>query len=236
VSAGREPASGLTPEEFQREVGVSRETLGRLALYLDLLRHWQSRINLVARSTLEDPWRRHILDSAQLAADIPEGATVLTDIGSGAGFPGLVLAVLGDREVHLVDSDERKCAFLREAVRIVDASATVHCARAETVKPWASDVVTARAVAPISVLLQYSWRFLALSRRPARTCLLLKSENFEEELTRASKNWNMRVAVRPSITDPRGRVLCIRDLMPEVVEDGRKQPQSRRGDSTEPGP
>jgi 16S rRNA (guanine527-N7)-methyltransferase len=228
VSAGQERASRLTPEEFQRELGVSRETLGRLELYLDVLRRWQSRINLVARSTLEDPWRRHFLDSAQLAADIPEEAAVLTDIGSGAGFPGLVLAVLGDMEVHLVDSDERKCAFLREVVRIIEVPAIVHCARAESIQPWTSDVLTARAVAPVSTLLCYSWRFLALSPSSRRTCLFLKGESFEEELTSASKSWNMRVAVRPSVTDPRGRVLCIRDLMPEVAGDGREQHRSRR--------
>lgn len=222
---GRESRPALTPEQFQRESGVSRETLGRLELYLDLLRHWQVRINLVARSTLDDPWRRHILDSTQLSAFVPKEASALTDIGSGAGLPGLVLAIVGGQEVHLVDSDERKCAFLREAVRIANAPAVIHCSRIESVQPWASDVVTARAVAPVSALLRYSWRFLALSRASFRMCLLLKGESFEEELTTASKNWNMRVEARPSVTNLRGRVLCIRDLTPEVTGDGRKQHQ-----------
>ena len=100
---------------FQAETGVSRETLDRLAAYEATLRKWQPKINLVGPSTLPDAWRRHFFDSAQLFPLLPESVRVLVDLGSGAGFPGLVLSIMGVPEVHLVESDSRKCAFLREA-------------------------------------------------------------------------------------------------------------------------
>src|SRR5262245_58873059 len=116
----------LGPEDIGQVLEVSRETLERLAVYVGLLRQWQRTINLVGPATLADPWRRHILDSAQLWAHLPGGARVLVDLGSGAGLPGLVLAILGAPDVHLIESDRRKAAFLREAARRVDAQARVH--------------------------------------------------------------------------------------------------------------
>src|SRR5437588_12718613 len=107
----------LSPAEFAAATGVSRETLARLDAYAELLRQWSPRINLVAASTLDDLWRRHVLDSAQLFPLLPPGAHSLIDLGSGAGFPGLVLAILGVPAVELIESDARKCAFLREAAR-----------------------------------------------------------------------------------------------------------------------
>src|SRR5690349_24214445 len=109
----RRPEAGLrsgslTPEQFADLVPVSRETLERLAAYLDLLRRWQRTINLVGAGTLDDPWRRHILDSIQLVRFLPEGARRLVDLGSGAGLPGLVLAIMGVPDVHLIESDRRK--------------------------------------------------------------------------------------------------------------------------------
>src|SRR5918912_3476535 len=125
----RRPEAGrmsgpLTPEGFAELVPVSRETLDRLAAYLDLLRRWQRTINLVGAATLDDPWRRHLLDSAQLLRFLPEGVRRLVDLGSGAGLPGLALAILGVPEVHLIESDRRKAAFLREAARATGAAAT----------------------------------------------------------------------------------------------------------------
>jgi 16S rRNA (guanine527-N7)-methyltransferase len=107
---------GYGPEDFAAATGVSRETIERLSAYAALLVKWQARINLVSASTLEDLWRRHMLDSAQLLPLLPEGTTSVIDLGSGAGFPGLVLAILGIPEVHLIESDQRKCVFLTEAV------------------------------------------------------------------------------------------------------------------------
>lgn len=220
--------TALTAAEFQSLASVSRETLDRLAIHLALLIRWQNRINLVAKSTLADPWRRHYLDSAQLAPLIPLGARVLTDLGSGAGFPGLVLSILLNLEIHLVESDERKCAFLREAVRLTNAPVVIHAGRIEALEPWRSEIVVARALAPVSALLDFAWPFVTRSDARFRACFFLKSENFETELTAASKKWSMRVETRPSITDPRGRVICIRDLTPGVSEDGRDHSVRRR--------
>src|SRR5215469_10920571 len=119
----------LTPERVGEQLNVSRETLARLETYVQLLMAWNRRINLVGPRTLRDVWRRHILDSGQLLALMPPKARVLVDLGSGAGLPGLILAILGVPEVHLLESDGRKCAFLREAARVTEATVTVHAQR-----------------------------------------------------------------------------------------------------------
>ena len=110
----------LTPDEFRAMIGTEAATLERLGVYLRLLETWQPRINLVSRASLGDPWRRHMLDSTQLVPLLPEKASLIADIGSGAGFPGLVVAILTGRTVDLIDSDARKCAFLREAGRLTN--------------------------------------------------------------------------------------------------------------------
>jgi 16S rRNA (guanine527-N7)-methyltransferase len=186
---------------------VSRETLDRLEAYADLLRQWQRRINLVSRNTVGDIWTRHMLDSLQLARWIDPGAEVL-DMGSGAGFPGLVLAIAADCAVVLAESDSRKCAFLREARRITDAPAEIHEGRVEALADRAFDVVTARALAPLPELLGYATPRL----RPGGTCLFLKGARLEAELTDARAIWNMDVERHDSLADPRGAVLRIRNL------------------------
>jgi len=180
---------------------VSRETTDRLARHLDLLRRWQKRINLVGAATLADPWRRHMLDSAQLAPLIPAGAR-LADLGSGAGFPGLVLAILRGGPVHLIESDARKAAFLHEAVRATGAPAEVHNARAENLELRAN-VVTARACAPLDRLLGLALPLLA----PGGICLFLKGARVEEELAVARRRWRMTVCRRRSRSAPEGVVL-----------------------------
>lgn len=201
----------LTPDSFQTHTGVSRETLDRLEAYAALLEKWQSRINLVGRSTLGDLWRRHMLDSAQLYPVLPQGARVLVDFGSGAGFPGLVLAILGVPEVHLIESDHRKGAFLREAARVTRASVTVHSARIEALTPFPADVITARALAPVGDLLAYAAPFLA----PHTQCLFLKGQNVAGELTEAHKMWTMTVDQCPSLTDPSASILRLTEVRRE---------------------
>ncbi|MDQ2102944.1 16S rRNA (guanine(527)-N(7))-methyltransferase RsmG [Azospirillum isscasi] len=190
---------------FQAETGVSRETLDRLAAYEATLRKWQPKINLVGPSTLPDAWRRHFLDSAQLHPLLPEGARVLVDLGSGAGFPGLVLAIMGVPEVHLVESDSRKCAFLREAARAAGTQVTVHNKRIEAVAPIAADVVTARALAPLNDLL--GWAYPFIQERGA--ALFPKGQNVAEELTDTTKCWKMRTERFDSRTDPTGTILRV---------------------------
>lgn len=186
--------------------GVSRETLDRLASHLDLLRRWQKRINLVGAATLRDPWRRHMLDSAQLAPLVPAGAR-LADLGSGAGFPGLVLAILRGGPVHLIESDARKAAFLREAVRITGAPAEVHNARAEQLDLKA-DIVAARACAPLDRLLGLALPLLA----PGGLCLFLKGARVEEEVREARTAWKMALRRHRSRSAPDGVVLEVSRL------------------------
>ena len=199
----------LTPEDFARQASVSRETLDRLKRYADLLLKWQKAINLVSGESLGDLWRRHFLDSAQLRPLIPAQAKTLLDLGSGAGFPGLVLAILGVPEVHLVESDSRKSAFLREAARVTGLTnpgqVTLHSRRIEQLAPWPVDVVTARGCADLDKLLTYAAPFL----KPDTICLFPKGRTVNEELTRAAKKWTMTVQRRSSMTDSSGVILQI---------------------------
>jgi 16S rRNA (guanine527-N7)-methyltransferase len=201
----------LGPEGFAERFPVSRETLSRLEAYADLLIRWSARINLVGRDTLTDLWRRHLLDSAQLRPLVPHTARHLADLGSGAGFPGLVLAILGVPGVELVEADTRRCAFLREAVRITEAAVTIRPCRIEAVPPHPVDVVTARACAPLDRLLDLARPFLA----PDTVCLFPKGERVEEELTLARKRWTMNVSVEPSLSDRRGVILRLQQVVRE---------------------
>lgn len=193
---------------FQAATGVSRETLDRFRAYADMLRKWQPRINLVGPSTLPHLWTRHVLDSAQLHPLLPESTRTLVDLGSGAGFPGLVLAILGVPEVHLIESDSRKAAFLREAARATGTAVTVHAKRIEAVREVTADVVTARALAPIADLLAWAHPFVG-SRGVA---LLPKGQNVDEELADATRLWRMSVERFPSRTDANATVLSVRGL------------------------
>jgi 16S rRNA (guanine527-N7)-methyltransferase len=193
----------LTAESFAKLTNVSRETLDQLCIYVDLLKSWNRRINLVGRNTISDVWRRHILDSAQLYPLIPPQSRSLVDLGSGAGLPGLVLSIFGVPNCHLIDSDGRKAAFLREAIRVTNADATVHLARLDRANAPQVDVVTARALAPLSELVEISQRFL----KPGGVCLFLKGRHVEEELTELEKRWKIPVDRRPSLSDPLGSII-----------------------------
>jgi 16S rRNA (guanine527-N7)-methyltransferase len=208
-------APPLNPAEFAALTVVSRETMGRLEAYAALLAEWSGRINLVGRSTLADPWRRHFLDSAQLLPLIPSGARRLVDLGSGAGFPGLVLAILGVPGVELIEADRRKAIFLREVARIAGAEVTLRGCRIEAVAPQAADVVTARGCAPLDRLLPLAERFIG----PQTTCLFLKGAQAEEELTAAGKAWTMKVSRHPSRSDPGGTVLSLQQVVREPRRD-----------------
>jgi len=207
----------MTPESFQNATGVSRETLARLERYADLLIRWTKAVNLVSRDTLHDLWRRHMLDSAQLLPLLPEVAEdrrrVVLDLGSGAGFPGMVLSVLGAGDVHLVESNQRKVMFLREVAREVGSDAHIHGLRVDQLPRFPVDAVTARAFAPLDKLLNAAAAFLdpaeaVNSHAPARG-VFLKGRRVEEELTAAHKAWQMKVKKVPSRTDPSGTILLI---------------------------
>lgn len=206
---GAAPDAGrFGAEAFRQATNVSRETLARLETYETLLRRWQAAINLVGPATLADVWRRHFLDSWQLLALAPATARRWADLGSGAGFPGLVLAILGAPEMHLVESDGRKCAFLAEVARETGTRVVIHRARIETLDPLGADIVTARALAPLDRLLAWSHRHAA----PDATCLFLKGQDVERELTLAAKSWSMQLRRHPSRSDPAGIVLEVKGL------------------------
>ena len=200
----------MSPDQFQARFGVSRETLAKLETYAALLHKWNPAINLVSKTTLEDLWSRHLADSAQLFSLIPAGAQVLVDLGSGAGFPGLVLAILGVPQVHLVESDVRKAAFLREVARVTAAPVTVHPVRIEAADTPPADIVSARALAELTLLLPWAHEML----KPGGTCLFPKGRTAEDELTAVADSWNMRVERFPSQTDPAGTILRITELSP----------------------
>jgi 16S rRNA (guanine527-N7)-methyltransferase len=195
-------------------IQVSRETATRLDRLVDLLLQWQRTTNLIAHSTVPKLWTRHIADSLQLLALAPQ-ARHWIDLGSGGGFPGLVLACAlaehPDGKVHVVESQAKKCAFLREATRTIALPATVHCERIENfVQNFAerADVVTARALAPLSTLCGYVEPLL---KRGAQA-LLLKGQDVEAELTEASRYWNIAGNLMPSQTDPEARIVVIHAL------------------------
>lgn len=203
-------ADPLTPDAFAEACDVSRETLARLQTYVDLLRRWQKAINLVSRDSLTDVWRRHVWDSAQLMPHIPDPAAPILDIGSGAGFPGLILAILGAEDVTLVDSDARKGSFLREVARQTGAPATVLTGRAETmadrIDPPA--IVTARAVASLPLLLDT----IKLYIRPNTVCFFHKGRQADAEIEAARREWRFTVSRIPSQTDASGVLLKLEDI------------------------
>jgi 16S rRNA (guanine527-N7)-methyltransferase len=193
---------------------VSRETLSRLDRFVVLLLQWQSKTNLIARSTIPELWTRHVADSLQLLALAPD-ARAWIDLGSGAGFPGLVLAcALADQSaatVHLVESNAKKAAFLREAIRIIGAAAIVEPVRIEDIAQNQSlkvDVVTARALAPLDRLLQLAYPWI---ERGAQG-LFLKGQDVEAELTQASKCWNIEASLVASKTSLDSRIVVVRSL------------------------
>lgn len=204
----------MSPEEFAVAADVSRETLERLKRYDVVLMDWASRHNLVARSTLPDRWRRHYLDSAQLFPLIPPGAKTLVDLGSGAGFPGLVLAVLGDERglrLTLVESTLKKVDFLQAAAAAMGLSnLSVLPQRAENLELSPPDVITARALASLSKLLAYAYEIAG----EKTLCLFLKGQDVEAELTEAAKSWQMDVVRHPSATSAGSTILAIRKISP----------------------
>lgn len=204
------PVAPEPPEDFAARTGVSRETLARLTAYVGLLAEWNARHNLVSARSLDDVWRRHVLDSAQLAPRVPATARTLADLGSGAGFPGLVLAELLRRRVAvtLFESTRKKADFLAAAAERMELQVTIRNDRIESVPRQVFDVVTARALAPLDKLLGYAQH---LAGRQT-VCLFLKGQSLASELTEARKSWRMKALQHASATDPSGVILEVREL------------------------
>ena len=190
---------------------VSHETTERLEHFVDLLLQWQKKINLIARSTIPELWTRHIADSLQLTSLAP-AARVWVDLGTGAGFPGLIVACVLAGEagacVHLIESNEKKAAFLREAIRLLAVPAIVHSTRIEDFVAnfrGQPEVVTARALAPLVVLLDLAAPLLETGAKG----LFLKGQDVDAELTEATKYWTIEATLVPSKTNPLGRAVVI---------------------------
>jgi 16S rRNA (guanine527-N7)-methyltransferase len=192
---------------------VSRETLERLNLYLDLLRRWNSKINLVAKATLEDAVERHFNDSAQLVTLCPEFSGHWVDLGSGGGFPGLVVAILL-HEIHpstritLIESDLRKATFLRTVLRETAVSGLVLTTRIEATGPQCADILSARALAPLPRLLDLAHRHLS----GTGMALFMKGESWEKEMDAARAQWQFSCTPHKSKTNANAVVLEIGDL------------------------
>jgi 16S rRNA (guanine527-N7)-methyltransferase len=201
--------------EVLAEFDVSRETAARLDRFVAVLLSWQNKANLIGRSTISSLWRRHIGDSLQLLPLAETSSRVWVDLGSGAGFPGLAIGcALAEREgarVHLIESNAKKAAFLREACRETAAPVVVHAARIEGIEPnLMPDIITARALAPLDQLLRLAAPMLTKGAQG----LFLKGQDIEKELTQATKHWNIDADIVPSRTSTTGRILRVRGLSP----------------------
>jgi 16S rRNA (guanine527-N7)-methyltransferase len=209
------------PTDFAEVFKVPRETIHRLSRYAELLAHWQKSTNLVAASTLPRLWSRHFADSAQLWT-LAQNARLWLDLGSGAGFPGLVVAILeagkpGFR-VHLVESSRKKCAFLAEVARATEAPVEIHAMRIEELADDAPrltpDVVSARALAPLPRLFELASPFFGSETRG----LFLKGREAEAEIEAARKNWDFDVRLHPSLTSSDSHVVEVTRLRPRKTE------------------
>ena len=225
-----------SPADFTETFSVSRETIERLEKYESLLQLWQKTINLVAPSTLGEVWGRHFADSAQILSLAPPEPKTWVDLGSGAGFPGLVAAIMlaptGKTRVTLIESDSRKAAFLREVARHVAVPVDILPTRIEVAANKLSvtgvDVVSARALAPLPRLLDLAAPMFG----PQTVGVFLKGREVSRELQAAGIRWEYWSELVPSLTDPDGRIVIVRQLQRrsenvEHAETERKPPRNR---------
>lgn len=199
----------LTREDVRRKFDVSRETLERLDILVSLLSKWTQRINLVSPASLDEVWHRHVADSAQLWQLSTQEAENWLDLGSGAGFPGLVIAAFGADvpgfQISLIESDVRKAAFLSTVVRDASLPAKIYAERVEALPSQLARVITARALAPLKILLEMAERH----RDPEGTALFPKGRTVHKELEDALRTWRFTYSLHPSVTDPEARIVEI---------------------------
>ena len=196
-----------------RDFDVSRETLEKLEIYASLVERWTRKINLISAKSVPEIWHRHILDSAQLFPLLPIGFGTLADFGSGAGFPGMVLALMRSGEshqpaFHFVESDQRKATFLRTVARETGTEVAVHATRIETLSPLSADVIMARALAPLSTLLP----FVKRHGHAGTKAMFLKGQTASDEIEAAKTNWSFTCRQHPSITDPDAQIIELGDI------------------------
>jgi 16S rRNA (guanine527-N7)-methyltransferase len=221
MPGGKRQVSIKSPEDFAEAFNVPRETIHKLVRYVELLAHWQKSTNLIAPSTLPAIWSRHFADSAQLRDLAPE-ARLSLDLGSGAGFPGLVVAILQggrpDFRMHLVESNRKKCAFLAEVARETEAPVDIHAMRiedlAQSPHSLVPDVVSARALAPLPRLFELAAPLFGANTRG----LFLKGREAEVEIEKARRGWAFACRLHPSLTSTDSSIVEVTGLRPKTSE------------------
>ena len=201
-----------TYEKFSSHVFVSRETYEKLCVFEKILIKWQNSINLISRSTINSIWVRHFLDSAQLYTFVSNIEGNIIDFGSGAGFPGMVLAMMGKKNIHLVESDHKKCVFLKEIAMLTETDITIHNCRIEELSFINADLITCRALASLKKLIYYVEIFINKSmgeKKQLPKLLFLKGKSYYSEVVELSKIKKISFEEYPSITDKHGKILFI---------------------------
>jgi len=193
---------------LNQHIIVSRETFERLKIYHDLLLKWQSKINLISNDTVSNVWNRHFLDSLQITQYIPNYNNVIMDIGTGAGFPGMVIAICGYNNVHLVESDTKKISFLREVSRVTNTPVFIHHVRIEEVVIDNTQIILSRACSNLNQLINLA------SKNVSRETFFLfhKGKNYSNEIEDAKKSWLFDEVIFPSITDPNGVIVKLSNI------------------------
>jgi 16S rRNA (guanine527-N7)-methyltransferase len=194
-------------------VNVSRETMDDLHQFAELVRKWTAKINLISTNTIDSLWDRHVVDSVQIYGMAPKTYNKWVDIGSGGGFPGIVVAIIGkekqpNAEFVLIESDQRKAVFLRTAIRELGLSAKVVAERIENAAPQNADIVSARALSPLSMLLPFSERHLKSDGQ----AIFHKGKKARSEVADAMNNWRFTLEDSPSLTDPDAQILVLKGI------------------------
>jgi 16S rRNA (guanine527-N7)-methyltransferase len=212
-------------ESFCSYLYVSRETYERFEIYLETLLKWQKSINLISKSTIDTIWIRHFLDSAQLYYFTKNISGNILDLGSGAGFPGLILAMMGNKNISVVESDQKKCTFIREVAMLSDTNINIYNSRIEDLNFFKPNLITARALAPLDKLIKYVENYIEKSPSNSEklpNMLFLKGKSYKKELLELNKTRNLDYKTYQSITDEFGKIIYINKVNVLNVKNEKK--------------
>ena len=204
-----------TYEEFCSYQHVSRETFKKFEIFIEVLLKWQKSVNLISNSTINTIWKRHFLDSAQLYTYSQDIKGNILDIGSGAGFPGMILAMMGNNNVNLIESDQKKCIFMREVARLTNTKVKIYNCRIEDLDYMKPELIISRALAPLSKLIEYVDNHMNKNieeNKATPKLLFLKGKNYNNEIYDLLKIRKLEIEIFPSITDDFGKVLYIKNI------------------------
>jgi 16S rRNA (guanine527-N7)-methyltransferase len=204
-----------TYEEFCSYQHVSRETFNKFKIFIEVLLKWQKSVNLISNSTINTIWKRHFLDSAQLYTYSQDIKGNILDIGSGAGFPGMILAMMGNNNVNLIESDQKKCIFMREVARLTNTKVKIYNCRIEDLDYMKPELIISRALAPLSKLIEYVDNHMNKNieeNKATPKLLFLKGKNYNNEIYDLLKIKKLEIDIFPSITDDFGKVLYIKNI------------------------